>query len=314
VNAAAAGGVHTCAACGAVAAPRRVKQLVPELAVIRCAECHVLALHPMPTPQQIQEHYDRYYLTRTSSDDSVERLIRMHGPIAEWLLARLDGSRANRVLDYGFGSGAVLVQMARRGQRAYGADLSTQNVRQLGEYAAKHSLDIELRDLSRQSVSDFGGVQFDLITLFQVIEHLTEPLAQLRQLAAHQGRGALIYLECPNDPGFLSWSKRFTRVTPIRKYLWNSMRWPEHLHGFGRRSMARMLEAAGYQVEELGDYAYRDGLHQVEAELWWPRFRDNPNPLSLRGLTRSAIPLADKLLSAGFGSGSGLYALARKVA
>jgi 2-polyprenyl-3-methyl-5-hydroxy-6-metoxy-1,4-benzoquinol methylase len=302
-----------CSACGSLVEKRLVKRLARGISVMRCPACDVRAISPMPTPEIIRAHYSQYYLTRTDDDQTTERLVALHAPIAEWLLARMDGTRANRVLDYGFGSGAVLIQMARRGQVACGGDLSTQNVEQLRRYGAHHGLAFNLVDLSTDSIDSLGEESFDLITLFQVIEHLVDPLARLRELAARQAKGGLLYLECPNDPAFISWTKRFTRVTPGRKLLWGSLKYPEHLHGFGRRSMRNMLEACGYSVEVIDDYAYRDGLHQVEAEVWWPRFRDNPNPWSIHGLTRSAIPLADKFLSAAFRSGSGLYALARKV-
>jgi hypothetical protein len=94
---------------------------------------------------------------------------------------------------------------------------------------------------------------------------------------------------------------------------WCSLKYPEHLHGFGRQSIAGLLRASGYDVVDCGDYAYRDGVHQVESEFWWPRFRTPGHRLSLSQAGRAMVPVFDQMMSSCFGSGSGLYALGRKI-
>lgn len=301
-----------CGACGSTARPRLVKQLARGVAVTQCRQCEVSALDPMPSDPELAAHYEQYYLTRRSDSAALERLVALHDPIARWLLERTSNAPRKTILDYGFGSGAFLLQASRLGHTACGADLSRQNVRQLEATCARHGVSMKLIDLSASSLAGFESVRFDLITLFQVIEHMREPIERLRELSRLQSRGGCIYLECPNQAAALAWVKRFTRVTQARKLFWGSMKYPEHLHGFDRRSLQGLLERAGYRVEACGDYHYGDNLHQVEAETWWPRFRDNPDLLSWYGLSRSAIPVADRFMSALFHAGSGLFAFARK--
>ena len=302
-----------CGACGSVESPCLVKKLLPGVTVFRCPECDVCAFDPMPSASEIAAHYEQYYLTRRSDPAARERLIVLHEPIVNWLLARLSGTAQKKALDYGFGSGEFLIQLSRLKQAAFGADLSHQNVRQLRDYCSRNGISISLIDLSESPIAALGDVDFDLITLFQVVEHMREPLAQLRRLSELQSNGGCIYIECPNESAILAWAKRFTRLTESRKKFWGSLKYPEHLHGFNRRSLQRMLAAAGYRVEACGDYHYRDGVHQVEAETWWPSFSDNPSLRSVYGLSRSAIPVVDKIASKLFRAGSGLFAFARKV-
>jgi SAM-dependent methyltransferase len=273
----------------------------------------VSAIEPMPSLALLKSHYEHYYLTRKADVQAIERLACWHDPVIAWLLDRMRPRTPLRVLDYGFGSGSFLVRMSELGHRAYGADLSAQNVEQLRSYCDARGLSIALADPDRHPLSDsFEGQGFDLITLFQVVEHVTQPLQLLQRLAPRQPAGAYLYVECPNHDAVLAWLKRFTRVTRERRKIWGSLKYPEHLHGFNRRALGRMLEIAGYDVVECADYGYRDGVRQVEAQCWWPRFRDNPRLGSLFGLSRSAIPLADRLMSACFHAGSGLYALGRR--
>lgn len=298
-----------CTACNHANPRWRVRRLTPVLQLLVCTGCGVQRLHPMPTPDEIHSHYQRYYLTRPESAESVMRLARRHEPVSDWLMARLP-SGPLRVLDVGFGSGAFLVAMAERGHAVYGLDVSEQNVSQLRDFAASRGLGINVADLRGGPPAEaFGDQCFDLVTLFQVVEHLTDPLELLRRLAKRQPPGGRLYLECSNQQAILAWIKRWTRVKRSRRTMWGSLKYPEHLHGFSRRSLAALLDASGYNLEYCSDYAYRDGLHQVEAEQWWPHRRDNPDRRSLFGKSRSIIPMADWLMSAAFGAGSGLYAL-----
>ncbi|MGH8249507.1 MAG: class I SAM-dependent methyltransferase [Steroidobacteraceae bacterium] len=265
-------------------------------------------------PAVLAAHYEKYYLTRREESTALERLVTLHEPIARWLLDSLPGPDQKKIFDYGFGSGAFLIQVMRQGHTACGADLSRQNVRQLAEYCVRNGLAATMVDLSCSPLEAMRQDRFDVITLFQVIEHLSEPLAEVVRLSQFQLPGGLIYIECPNQAAVLAWAKRFTRFPTTRRLFWGSMKYPEHLHGFNRRSLRRLLETAGYEVESCGDYHYGDRLHQVEAEAWWPGFRDNPNLWTPYGFSRSLIPLADSLMSRLFGAGSGLFALARKLA
>jgi 2-polyprenyl-3-methyl-5-hydroxy-6-metoxy-1,4-benzoquinol methylase len=266
----------------------------------------------MPSPAEVRAHYDHYYLTRSADNQALEELIRLHEPIATQLLGRLGADGARKVLDYGFGSGAFLILLASLDHSVTGADVSRQNITQLRQYCSSNDLSMTLVDLSCSGLEELRESRFDLITLFQVVEHMTDPLLQLRQLSALQSEGGCVYVECPNDDAFLAWAKKFTRVSGARKKFWRSLKYPEHLHGFNRQALQCLLEKSGYQVESCGDYHYRDGVHQVEAHTWWPRLRDNPSPCTAYGLSRSIIPVVDRVMSRLFGAGSGLYAFARK--
>lgn len=171
---------------------------------------------------------------------------------------------------------------------------------------------IQLIDLSTNDLSTVLGDYFDVVTMFQVIEHVPAPLALVKMLAQHQQPGGILYLECPNDPAALSRAKNILRVWPSRRHMWRSVKYPEHLHGFNRRAVRAMLTEAGYAVVAVGDYAYCDGIHQVESECWWPPFRSNPRWFTPYGMSRSLIPLVDQMMSRALGAGSGLFALAKR--
>lgn len=239
----------------------------------------------------------------------MDRLVEMHRPIVEYLASHARGTPPYSFLDYGFGSGTFLRQVAASGHRAFGADISPQNVAQLAERSLRDGLSMGIVDLSSGNLDDLGQSHFDIVTLFQVIEHVPEPLALLRALSRHQQEGGVIYIECPNDASVLSRVKTFIQRLSPNGTKWRSMKYPEHLHGFNKKALGALLAAAGYEVVACGDYSHSDGMHQVEGVYWWPPFRENPAWYRPYGFSRSLIQLADSTMSRAFGSGSGLYAV-----
>ena len=277
----------------------------------RCATCTSTGLWPIPGPDELRRHYASYYLTRVDDPGRQDQLVEFHKGVFDYLLAHVAGATPHRFLDYGFGGGAFLRYIARQGHCAAGVDVSTQNVRQLSETARRDGISVQLVDLSVGTLNDLGAHRFDVVTLFQVIEHVPDPSGLITRLARLQDPGALLYLECPNDGA--AWA-RFKNPLHLARgtSAWSSLKYPEHLHGFTPFSIGVLLRASGYEVVDCGDYAYRDGVHQVESEYWWPRFSSKPRSRTTVGLVRSLIPLFDRVMSTCFSSGSGLFALARK--
>lgn len=301
-----------CGVCGAAGRRRKlVRRLGNGVGVTRCAACTVTALRPLPSAEELQRHYSAYYLTRANDAGRHDHLVDLHKGVFDYLLQHVRSTPPHAFLDYGFGSGAFLRYAARQGHPATGVDVSPQNVRQLRDAARRDGVVIGLIDLSANSLDDLRPQRFDIVTLFQVVEHLECPLRLISQLSRLQDPGGLVYLECPNDSAAWAHAKNPLHRA-VRSTAWSSLKYPEHLHGFNRRSIAALLLAGGYDLVDCGDYAYRDGLHQVESEFWWPRFGSQSSSRTMSGLVRSVIPLFDGMMSACFGAGSGLYALARK--
>lgn len=302
-----------CRACGRQVAPTCVRQLSPQREVRRCPACSVTGLEPLPTEDELAHHYADYYLTRNKDSRRHDWLIEAHRPIVKWLLARSGGSGVRSFLDFGFGSGEFLIQVARQGHLAHGCDLSVRAMADLQTLAEATGEDVRAV-LYDRLLTDAACPRFHVITLFQVIEHLREPLSVVRTLSRWQAEGDLLYVECPNDASGLAWFKSQFLFGDRRERMWRSLKYPEHLNGFNKGALRILLETAGYQVVMCRDYAYGDGLHQVEGEYWWPAWRCNPNRWTVYGFSRSAIRTVDGWLSDALGRGSGLYALARRAA
>jgi hypothetical protein len=84
-----------------------------------------------------------------------------------------------------------------------------------------------------------GASRFDVITLWDVIEHMTDPKSAVRHvhdLLSNNGLIAINTVDSGSVPAKL-----------LGKY-WHLVVPPEHLEYFSRKSLVRLLEDAGFEV------------------------------------------------------------------
>src|SRR5690606_26221549 len=104
----------------------------------------------------------------------------------------LEGKRA---LDVGCGAGLVCEPLARLGAAATGVDAALENVEVARHHAAGSGLDIDYR---QGELAELGLGMFDLVTCFEVLEHVADKRGFVGQLACHLAPGGLLVLSTPN--------------------------------------------------------------------------------------------------------------------
>lgn len=138
-----------------------------------------------------------------------------------------------RLLDVGCGAGEFLAAATERGYRAEGIEVS--------EAAAALCRG---RGLAARSgdflATDFGGA-FDLVTMWDVVEHLREPAAFMRRAAELLAPGGVLILKIPGF-GLLS----FPPIAVVPKVANVVLGAPAHVQYFNRRSLAALLARAGF--------------------------------------------------------------------
>ena len=108
------------------------------------------------------------------------------------------------------------------------------------------------------NLADLETGSLDIVTMFHVLEHLTEPLITLAKLRMYLKPGGILLVEVPHSRDVL-----FTLYdcVPFKKFTF----WSEHLVLHTRQSMALVLREAGFeQTEILGLQRYPLANH-----LYW---------------------------------------------
>jgi 2-polyprenyl-6-hydroxyphenyl methylase/3-demethylubiquinone-9 3-methyltransferase len=103
-------------------------------------------------------------------------------------------------LDVGCGAGLLAEPLARLGAKVTGIDAAPELIAVARDHAAAQGLAIDYRAGDVQTLEG----RFDLVTSMEVIEHVADPAAFLKALAARLAPGGLLVLSTPNATG---WSK-----------------------------------------------------------------------------------------------------------
>lgn len=129
--------------------------------------------------------------------------------------------KTNRILDVGCGRGWFLLEAQKRGWEVYGTEYSPKAV----ELCEKDGIQMLQGALTEQG---FDADSFDVITSFEVLEHINNPIEDLGHIHRYLRSKGLFYLTTPN----------FNAIT--RYYLkaeYNIIHYPEHLSYYTKSTL-----------------------------------------------------------------------------
>ena len=180
--------------------------------------------------------------------DQIDR----HWQVDEHLRRPLEGKRA---LDVGCGAGLLAEPLARLGAHVTGIDATPEVIVVARDHAAAVGLEIDYRQGDVQTLDG----QYDLITCLEVIEHVADPAAFLKALAARLAPGGLLILSTPAATG---WSKLL--MITLGEGLGQI---PKGTHDFDKfispERMKQLLSDAGLECVDVEGIAWSPtrGLH-----------------------------------------------------
>jgi len=206
---------------------------------VRCSACGLVFLNPRPEAAEMQGFYDEDYY------GGEDRKFRSGLETLRRLFARARARRAGRyfpssgkVLDVGCGQGTFLQLMQGKGWKGYGTELSSGSASR----ALQAGLSVSVGEIrENQFPPDF----FDLITFWQVLEHLRDPSAVLRRIRPLLKRGGIVAVSTPNV-GSLQ-AKVFGED-------WFHLDAPRHLFLFSPRTLGKFMAAHGFRLLALSHF------------------------------------------------------------
>jgi SAM-dependent methyltransferase len=254
------------AALGAFAFASRKLPEYMHFALVTCPRCDLLYANPAPAPGALDALY------RDAAFDAGEES-RLAAVTYGRQLARVTAPLPDRrgALDIGTGDGAFLSELVAAGfTDVAGVEPSAAPV------AAARA---EVRPLIRNApfrAEDFAPGAFSLVTCFQTIEHVPDPLALCREARVLLRPGGALYLVCHNRRALLA------RAMGLKSPIYDV----EHLQLFSPASVRGLLERAGFSRVDVRPLVNRYPLD------YWARLFPLPaaaKPLALAVLRRTRV-------------------------
>jgi SAM-dependent methyltransferase len=227
----------TCVVCGSGPASEKFRK--GEVEILECPGCGLAYWIP-PADFRPEQTYDAAYFADASAGHGYDDYAILEASLRRTFARRLAGlpmPRAGaRLLDVGAAYGFAVAEAARLGWEAWGLEISLAAARRAGEITRGRVVATDFLD------PPFAAETFDVITLWDVIEHLADPQRAIGRVARLLRPGGRLVLTT-GDVGSL-----LARLSGSRWHLYTI---PEHLFFYSRQSLRILLEAHGLRVESM---------------------------------------------------------------
>ena len=208
-----------------------------EYRMYRCERCRSAFVAPTPSDESLARFYGLYHLAddQGGAYDQIEGRMQSDFPAKLNMVRQAAGGQPGRVLDVGCGKGYFVKCCRDAGVDATGCDLSESGVRFATDQLKVPAYCGLLSDIK----PDIG--LFDTATFWATIEHVSDPIATLRDIASVLRPGGRLLLDTGIGDDWLD------HMLPGCNQWYDP---PQHLWVFSAAGLAKAVEAAGFTVEE----------------------------------------------------------------
>lgn len=197
-----------------------------KFSLVKCTDCGFVFMQQIPTAQELAAHYNTY------SYDREQYLSPITIKNYNILLDEFEKYRStNRLLDVGCGMGFFLEQAKKRGWEVYGTEYSPKAI-EINRAKGINMLEGQLNSAA------FTVKEFDVITSFEVMEHINNPLEEVKHINTLLRKGGLFYCTTPNFNSLLRY---------YLKENYNVISYPEHLSYYTKKTLNKLLTENGFR-------------------------------------------------------------------
>lgn len=222
-----------CPTCGCdrgalwLEAPDRYHGRTRPYQLMRCPQCELVWQDNPPDPSEMGEHYGSDYdaLIGSSGERSPERWQARRAAIAKH-------KSGGAILDLGCSSGAFLRSLKGPAWQLYGIEMSASAA---AKAEANTGAQVFVGDILD---APFAPGSFDVITCFDVLEHVYEPRKVLEKVQQWLKPDGIFYVLVPNiDSG----------EARVFKSYWYGLEMPRHISHFSPKSLKNLAGTVGLE-------------------------------------------------------------------
>ncbi len=208
-------------------------------AIAQCNHCSLKFTNPRPTTENIHKYYqssayDSHKKKRSGLTDGIYNVARKFALNSKLNLINSLQADKGKLLDVGCGTGLFLDVCTKDGWEGIGIE-NNENARLLAE-ANSPAVIIENIDSLEQKK------EFEIITLWHVLEHLHDLRGSLIKLRAILQKNGFLIIAVPNCD---SWDRSYY------KEMWAAYDVPRHLYHFSHLTVSKLAKKCEFKVKEV---------------------------------------------------------------
>ena len=212
--------------------------VVDSFRIVKCLNCGLVYVNPRLSRDELKRIYDSqdYYHSGYPNYFNKKKFIYWESRKTLKKIGKVSEQKGKRILDIGCSFGFFLDGARELGWETYGVEIS--------KYAsdfARNKLHLNVTTGSINDVS-YSNNFFDVITMWDVIEHLGDPVSSLKKIRNLLKPKGILALATPNIESPLS------RLTKER---WEQIKPAYHLYYFSPRTLTKLLEESQLSLVKL---------------------------------------------------------------
>ncbi len=208
------------------------------LHLVRCPTCQLEFQSPRPLFEDLASavYGSAYHGPEETDVDPARRY--QFGRQLRWL-ERWGSDGGRRVLDVGCGAAAFIPFAQGAGWVVEGTDVVVTD--------AARATGARMWEGQLPSIA-FGDECYDVVRFNHVLEHTQDPIAELRAARSRLTKGGLLHVGVPNLAGLSITLKSWQSRLNLKRKSWKHYGALHHLWFFTPQTLARLVEAAGFDV------------------------------------------------------------------
>jgi len=211
-----------------------------QVELVQCVECSLVYQNPRPTPAEIGEHYPPEYVSYVDHASEKKRSWLLQQAIEYGFRKRqrfiTRHKKGGSLLDIGCAAGTFILGMRDlKNWQVAGVELSEDVAAMARE---RYDLNVFSGTLENAAFED---EQFDVVTMWDVLEHVHDPIATLNEIHRILKPDGLLLTRVPN---LACWD------VALFGNCWAGYDAPRHLYIFTPQTLKETLAKAGFHAFE----------------------------------------------------------------
>lgn len=208
--------------------------------LVRCGSCNLAYIGKPPTEEELQKLYSFESGYQNDSADANSDETKFHTKVARICYNVLNRhKRHGKLLDVGCSAGFFLKEAHANGWDSHGIEYSADTAKLAAKIPGLKIKSGRLEDAKYEANS------FDVVTLWDVIEHVPDPLHTMQSVRQVLRDDGLVAISTPNIDGLFP--QLSYRVAKQLDY-WPHPEPPHHLSQFSGQTLGLLLARAGFEI------------------------------------------------------------------